>query len=539
MQPRTLQQAPIAARSAALAVLAIAVAGMLAWVAIRPPVPSSPSATPPAHSVAVMPFVNLTGDDSKEYFGDGMAEELINLLARVPGLSVAARTSAFAYKGHDTDVRAIAQHLGVATVLEGSVRSAGERIRISTRLVDANTGYPLWSESYDREFKDVFALQDDIAGAVSNALADRFGSTLPPPRRQVPTRNTDAYRLFLRARAVAGSVGDRNTLESFKLLDQAIALDPRFAEALALRARWHVGFNAIGHVLPHALEDAERDAGEALGIDPNLSDAHWALGINDAVRGNWLRAEASFRRAIALNAGEWQQHNDYALFVLASAGHMQRALAECYEAYRLAPSNPVPPAMLAAMYALEGKYGQALQLAARAKAMGAPAEVVPLPQIYAGEAARAGRYREAAELSSLSLIEPLRRRGGADTLRKVYEAIGDPRGRSAAIDSLRQLIRGIDPDELDSVTVKDLIGLFVGLGSLDDAFALANSSLDGFAHKGTVGEIWANLWGEEMRPFRHDPRFQILVRRLKLPDYWARYGPPDGCEFSNATLVCH
>jgi TolB-like protein len=128
-------------------------------------------------SVAVLPFANLTGDPGKDYFGDGMAEELINALAKVPGLKVASRTSSFAYKGRNADIRQIARDLDVATVLEGSVRSAGDRVRITTQLINAESGYHVWSETYDYDFKDIFTLQDDLAG--KTVAAFRRSTHLP------------------------------------------------------------------------------------------------------------------------------------------------------------------------------------------------------------------------------------------------------------------------------------------------------------------------------------------------------------------------
>ena len=152
----------------------------------------------PRASLAVVPFANLTGEASKEYFSDGMAEELINSLSHISGLKVPARTSSFAYKGRNVDIRRISQDLGVATILEGSVQSAGNRIRVTAELVDGRSGYHLWSSSYDRRFTDIFKLQDDLTAAIVQALRATLGATLASPAtRPPPTTDVLAYQLWM------------------------------------------------------------------------------------------------------------------------------------------------------------------------------------------------------------------------------------------------------------------------------------------------------------------------------------------------------
>ncbi len=190
--------------------------------AARPAEPSYEAAP----SIAVLPFANLTRDPEKEYFSDGMAEELIYRFARVPGLRVAARTSVFAYKGRNADVRQIARDLGVGAVLEGSVRGAGERIRVTAQLVDGQTGYHLWSQSYDREFADLFQLQDELAAAIVPALGSRMHVSLPAGEVSGrPTESLEAYELYLQANAIRFQLGDENLRLAEKLYQRAIALD--------------------------------------------------------------------------------------------------------------------------------------------------------------------------------------------------------------------------------------------------------------------------------------------------------------------------
>src|SRR5262249_6295864 len=198
--------------------------------ATRPPLASRaelPSSdTPlvaPAASVAVVPFVNLTGEPAKEYFSDGMAEELINELSRVPGLKVPARTSSFAYKGRNVDIRRIGHDLGVTTVLEGSVRGVGDHIRVTAQMVNAENGYHLWSQTYDREFGDVFKLQDELAGQIVTALKESMHADLPADvMSDSPTSDPEAYRFYLQSEAAA------DTQAALRLNARALARDPKF-----------------------------------------------------------------------------------------------------------------------------------------------------------------------------------------------------------------------------------------------------------------------------------------------------------------------
>ena len=190
-------------------------------------------ANEPHTSIAVLPFTNLSGDPARDYFSDGMSEELLNLLARIPGLKVASRTSSFAYKGRNLDIREVGRELGVETVLEGSVRQAGEQVRITAQLIDAETGFHLWSETYDRKLEDIFSVQDEIAAAI----VDKLRIELAPQeqalamRDKAPTQNVEAYELYLQGQAAWKRRGEENLRKAIDLYQRAIGLDPGFARA--------------------------------------------------------------------------------------------------------------------------------------------------------------------------------------------------------------------------------------------------------------------------------------------------------------------
>ncbi|MDJ0812903.1 MAG: tetratricopeptide repeat protein [Woeseiaceae bacterium] len=233
-------------------------------------------------SIAVLPFVNMSGDIENEYFSDGLSEEMLNLLAKIPQLHVAGRTSSFQFKGENQDLRQIGELLNVANVLEGSVRQSGTRLRITAQLVNADTGYHLWSETFDRELTDVFAIQDEIATAVVAALRlELLGETAPSPASG--TANVEAYNLFLRGLYLSDQTTEAAFLSAIEALRRAIEIDPQFARAYALLAetyRFYVsGFVSYGGVdYTNGFRQVHEYADAALSIDPQLPDALAAKG---------------------------------------------------------------------------------------------------------------------------------------------------------------------------------------------------------------------------------------------------------------------
>ncbi|MEO8099510.1 MAG: protein kinase [Acidobacteriota bacterium] len=250
-------------------------------------------------SIAVLPFANMSGDKEQEYFSDGLAEEIINALVKIPGLKVIARTSAFAFKGQNTDIRKIAETLGVTTVLEGSVRRSGNRIRVTAQLITAADGTHLWSERYDREMADVFAVQDEISAAISDALKVKLSPQDAAKSRYTP--KLPAYEALLKARHFHWKVTAESMEQAKVLYEQAVALDPHFALAQALYAdylfgRTTIGISALREVAPLSRSLAEK----ALKLDPAIGEAHSLLGLLAAVHDHdWIEAWRQFDLATA------------------------------------------------------------------------------------------------------------------------------------------------------------------------------------------------------------------------------------------------
>jgi eukaryotic-like serine/threonine-protein kinase len=304
-------------------------------------------------SVAVLPFENMSADPDQAYFCDGMAEELISALARIKGLSVAARTSTFQLKGQQLTVQQIAERLKVKTVLEGSVRKMGSRLRITAQLVDADTGFQLWSDRYDRTMDDVFAIQDEIARAITSELEVTLTRRTGVPLVKRGTADLEAYTLYLRGRYLMNRLDENlqaSIGEAIECLDRAIALDARFAAAHAsLAEAWnfmgYYSFVPAGVASAASLPAAHR----AVELDPTLPEAYTALGWTKTLFAIDLRtAEQDFLRALDM-APNAPAHIYYAV-LLAAHGRFDEAMAHALEAQRLDPLWMIVPFAIAQVH---------------------------------------------------------------------------------------------------------------------------------------------------------------------------------------------
>ncbi len=489
-------------------------------------------------SIAVLPFANLTGDPAKEYFGDGIAEELINTLMRARWFRVPARTSAFAYKGRNIDVRQIARDLDVDAVLEGSVRSAGEQVRITAQLVDGRTGHHLWSQSYDRKFENLLELQDELTVAIVDALAGYF--VLSTAGHKSSTQDLRAYQLYLEAMGHVAQPTEHNLHIAMELLRRALARDPKFARAwhsmAAIRAYY---FIMMDYPMPNALSHAEHDARQAIALDPSHSGAHAVLASIKACRGLWIEAEEEIRAALSLFANNPEIHLVHATRVAQAAGHLQRALEETKAAYRLAPAAPLFAFYVGVLEMLDGHSTDALRWIELAIEGGFPKSLGPVVDALAHLAMRDGRRADAVRYMSDALSPAMRAAGGVDAIKLFYAAMSEPSGAATAIAiaALQALQARLRAEDVDRSTGQRLMIWYTLLGAVDCAHDVADSLLDRFALSDTVGHAWGFLWMPEMLAFRCDTRFQAFVSRLGLVEYWQQYGPPDGCELRGRKLI--
>ena len=310
-------------------------------------------------SIAVLPFADLSPDKDQEYFCDGMTEEIIDALAKMNGFRVVARTSSFAFKGKQQDIREIGKKLNVATVLEGSVRKDGNRLRVTAQLNSVADGYHLWSETYERELKDVFAVQDEISRAIVDTLQLKLAG---PGRQSRPSSaNVEAYDFYLQGRYHWSRWRSEGAERAIEYFQQAIQKDPNYAAAYSGLADSYAWMGFFGAMPPNeAMPKARQAALKALSIDDSLAAAHTSLGYVKALHEfDWPGAEREFKRALQLNAGDSDAHFGYGITYLAPIGRLDEAVEEMKIARDLDPLSPIANTYLGLAYHFVGNQPEA------------------------------------------------------------------------------------------------------------------------------------------------------------------------------------
>jgi TolB-like protein len=448
--------------------------------------------------------VDLSPQKDQEYFSDGLTEELITALSQVPGLRVAARTSSFQFKGQTPDVREIARKLDVGAVLEGSVRKSGNRLRVSTQLISAKDGFQLWSESYDRDLTDIFAVQEDVARSIVAALRVRLAPARDSALAIRPTRDLGAYDLYLKGRFAWNQRTGPALREAVHYLEQAVARDSTFARAWAALA------DAYILVVPYAggspadgWRKAQVAARTALALDSTSAEAYTSLAYGNMVYAwNWRAAEANFQRAIAADPNYATGHHWYGDF-LAGRGRLAESLAEMSRAHQLDP--------LSLQIGVE--WGWVSYLMHRNdEAATHIRQTLDLDPNYAQAHFRLGlvqiqqrRFPEAIASFQRAIDLGVFYPQGAEGLAYAYAVSGD---RGAAMKIVNDLERRSAHELVPPVAIAVA---YAGLGDVTQGIRWLNRGID--EHDIYIPE---NFFDPLLDPLRKDPRFEAVLQRMDL-----------------------
>jgi serine/threonine-protein kinase len=475
--------------------VAVAAAGFWSWKAR--------SDMRETHTIAVLPFANLTGDAANDYVGDGMTEELIDALSRLQGLRVTSRGVAFQYKGRNMDPREVGRLLNVHDVMEGSVRQAGARIRVTARLMDAEGGFQIWSGSFDRQSKDIFDLQREIAESIAGALRVPLGVRGQPALSPRYTANIEVYNLYLKSRALMNVYTEGSMLRAVDLLDEAARLDPGYAPAHAGLANLYTllaYYRAVPSQEPwnRAMEEARR----ALQIDPNLAEAHSALGfVQGWRRHEWADAEREFQRALALNPDSADAHLLHAVGGLLPQARFDEALAEFDRAHDLDPGNVMTAYTHAFALLAAGRYQEAVSQYRLALDM--KSDFPDMWWDYGMALAYSGQTRES--LAAFARSAELWHRKGWQPGACELALNGQ---HSAALAAARTAIATGAADRDHSI---DFARTAAVTGLKDDAFRYFEKAMA----ESEPQVVWLKA-DPRFRALRGDPRYDALLKRLNL-----------------------
>ena len=460
-------------------------------------------------SVAVMPFVDLSPDRDQEYICDGIAEELMTALGRIPGLDVVARSETRQFKGRTVDARQVGRLLNVATVLEGGVRRAGDRLRITAQLADARAGRQLWSERFDGSMADVFEVQDAIAAAVTRALE----ITLRPSSslRDARPGNVQAYTLWLRGRHEWNRRTEDGLSAAVDLFRQAVDLDPSYAQAYAGLADAYLTLTVYGALAPErAIGAARTAADEAIRLDPTIPEPHSALACIKAVYDwEWAESERGFRTALDLQYGHPRVHQWYAMHHLIPQARFAEAEREALAALAVEPRSPVVNLTAAVVPLYAGKHVQALEALRRTMALDPS---FAMAHFFAGQAhAALGDYSAALR----ELETALGLASGSPEILAAHAAVLAQAGyEDRARDALATLTRiassrYVSPCLFAQIHVQ-----------LQDQTSALSSLIDAEARRAT-DLVWVGV-RPVFRQLHAEPGFVSLLGRMRLPQPSAR-----------------
>jgi adenylate cyclase len=456
------------------------------------------------HRIAVLPFVNFSPDPDDEFFADGMTEEIISTVSGISDLSVISRTSVMGYKGTTKRVREIGRELEVGSVLEGSFRKAGNRIRVTTQLIDVAGDKHLWAQSYDRELDDIFKVQDDIAGKIAGALRVRFATAQGPVRKR--TESIEAYTLYLKGRSLWNKRDKEGVLESLKLFQEAVKIDPDYARAYSgLADAYYIAASNGFMERTDGLAKSKEAVTKALELDDALAEAHASLGIN--LHGDLRYEEAlrELRRAIELNPSYASAHHWYSL-CLSAMGRIKEGDEEMEKARELDPLSQVITLNVGATNLVNGRLDEAFAIYDKliendptyANAYWARA----LYFMYKGM-----KERALADVEASNKLTPDEEDVNKIGLAFLYAWFGE---REKALPLIEELIPKVGKS---SVPELGIASCYAVLGDTDEFFKWVDKAIA--AKRIDLGSLRApNPFYDKMR---EDPRFPEIFKKLGLP----------------------
>jgi TolB-like protein/tetratricopeptide (TPR) repeat protein len=456
------------------------------------------------NSIAVLPFENMSGDPDQEYFCDGLTEDLITELSIINDLKVVARTSVFAFKGKQDDIREIGKQLNVKNVLEGSVQKSGDQLRITAQLIDVESGFHLWSGRFDKEMEDIFGIQDEITEAIAGTLrlkilGEKIGSESEPE-----TENSEAYDLFLRGRFHANNRTKKGVDLAIGYLERAVEIDPGFALAYAELSTLYTLLPALGAVPASAANPKAKEyALKAIELDDSLAEAHTALGDVKITEYDWIGAEKHFNRAIELNPGFPHAYNNYS-YSLAYKGKFEDSIKLIQKAIERDPYNLNYARNLGRILYYEGSYDDAISVLVGTIEINPAFRFVHLSlgMIYLQQ-----------EKYEMALEEVQKETDLLETANPTHDCItGIIRARMEHTDTARKIFTDLQQkSQQTNVEPYFLAGLAFALEETDLGFELleeAYSSRSFWTREVKVDPLFKSA--------HSDPRFSTLLKNLKL-----------------------
>lgn len=455
----------------------------------------------PSNRLAVLPFVNMSADPENEYFSDGITEELLNALTKVDGLQVTSRTSVFAFKGKNDDIRDIAIKLNVDKILEGSVRKAGNRVRITAQLINAADGYHLWSESYDRNLTDIFEVQDEISGIITNKLRENLaGEKQNEKLVKASTKNIEAYTWYLKALHYWNKLTPADTRQAIACFEQAIALEPGYAQAYAMAAGAYSNLGSTGQMLPQkAFEVVRRYADKALALDNMISEGHIAkASYHLFYEWKWNKSYEALQQAIKLNPGATPAYQLLAFYFIIM-GQKEQAVKIMEQAVQIDPLSPIMNQFLGNAYIFAERYDDAIRQADMLLEMN-PQMRISI-ELKAWATGMKGDW-----IKALELFEEVHRLTNHPL--KGLMGVGYAYAKLGMKEKALECIRKIEQrqyEEPNAVLDADLVGIWYALGDMDKVFYHINQCVEK-----RIAPVNYFLEYPEFKELKKDPRILSL-----------------------------